>query len=156
MPQEKQIEKRTYQVSPEVKEIAKKVIAEHKAVDIQDAKIEYLLVYPNIAKHIAGRCSKTNKHTKFFSDFDFVIEMSGELWDALDVETKTILTLHELMHVKVTTNKDGETQYRIKDHDVKDFSYIISKHGIDWFGNLKVQMASVYDLDPADEGKITL
>jgi predicted metallopeptidase len=156
MGQQKEINSKTYKVSEDVRKIAEEIIKNEKVVNVEGAKIEYLVVYPHISQCIVGRCNKANKHTKFFSDFDYIIEFSGEAWDQLDEDTRKILVLHELMHVLIKTDKHGTLLFQIKDHDVKDFSHIISKHGIDWFSDLKAQIASIYDLEPADEDKITL
>jgi len=152
----KEINSKTYQVSEDIRKLAEEIIKNEKVVHTEGSKIEYILVYPHISACIVGKCSKANKHTKFFSDFDYIIEFSGEAWDQLDENTRKILVLHELMHILVKTDKHGNLLFQIKDHDVKDFSYIISKHGIDWFSDLKAQIASIYELDPSEEDKITL
>jgi len=156
-PKQKTIENKTYQVSSDIKEIADELIKNESILsELTNAKIEYLLVFPEISKTIAGRCYKTNKHVKFFNDIDYIIEISGELFHQLDEETLKILVLHELMHILIKYNKKGDIQFKIRDHDVKDFSYIISKFGIDWFNKLRTEMASIYDLDPDLESKISL
>jgi hypothetical protein len=152
---QKQIQNKTYSISDEIKRIADEVI-DKESLDLNKAKIEYLLVYPNISKTVAGRCIRSGKELKFFSDFDYIIEMSGEVWDLLDDETKHILAFHELLHVYTYTNKKGETVFKLKDHDIQDFSLLINRYGIDWFSNLKTQISSIYDMDPAEESKITV
>lgn len=156
MAQEKEINCKKYQVSDDIRKIADEIIKNEKVVNVEGAKIEYLLVHPHITTHTVGRCYKAHKHTKFFSDFDYIIEFSGEAWDKLDEETRKILVLHELMHILIKTDKLGNLIFQIRDHDIKDFSHIITKYGIDWFSDLKAQIASIYDLDPSEEEKITL
>jgi len=160
MSKQKQIENKNYQVSDDIRIIAEDLIKNEPALqnaELSAAKIEYLLVFPQISKFTAGRCYKANKHVKFFNDLDFIIEVSGELWHQLDEETMRLLVLHELMHIHVGYNeKKASYVFKINDHDVKDFHYIISKYGIDWFTKLKTEMASIYDLEPKDEKKITL
>lgn len=147
---------RKFEVSTELRTLAEDVI-QKEGLNITPAKIEYLLVYPNVSKKIAGICKKSGKELKFFTTFDYLIEMSGELWDKLDDKTRYILMQHELMHVKPVINeKSGKWDYKIQDHDVKDFALLIKRHGIDWISNVKTQMASVYDLEPKDESSITL
>lgn len=157
MAKEKQIGKNNYVVSEEVRALANQILEkEIIAHQVKDVKVEYLIVYPSVSKLCAGRCYKAHKHTKFFSDFDFIIELSGNLWESLDEQTKYILLLHEMMHIKVMYNKKGEKQLGIKDHDVQDFSYIIKKYGIDWITNVQTEFASVHDLDETEEKKVTL
>jgi len=160
MSKQKQIENKNYQISDDIRIIAEDLIKNEPALqnsELTAAKIEYLLVFPYISKFTAGRCYKANKHIKFFNDLDYIIEVSGELWHQLDEETMRLLILHELMHIGVGYNEKKATYvFKINDHDVKDFHYIISKYGIDWFTKLKTEMASIYDLEPKDEKKINL
>jgi NTP pyrophosphatase (non-canonical NTP hydrolase) len=139
-----------FEISAEVKELAEKVINEQK-VDIYPSKLEYLLVYPCISKTVAGKCVKSGKELKFFSTFDYLIEISGELWDALDEKTREILIEHELKHVlPVANDKTGDWEFKIRDHNVQDFASIIKKHGIDWISKVKASQASLYEIDEED------
>jgi hypothetical protein len=142
--------KKTFEVSADLKKLAETVINDQK-IDVYPAKLEYLLVYPNVSKSVAGRCVRTGKELKFFSGFDYLIEMSGELWDVLDEPTRLILMEHELKHVCPTMNeKSGEWEFTLRDHDVQDFASIIKKHGIDWLSKVKLSVANLYELDEED------
>lgn len=142
------IKNKEYVKSEDLEVLADKVI-HNKNMDIADVAINYLLVYPHINKQTAGRCSRANNLLKVYGNCDYVIQMSGNLWDKLDEKTQEILMWHELLHVYAVMNeKTGEMVYKIRDHDVQDFSIIIGAHGIDWFGNLKTLFASVYDIEP--------
>ena len=116
-----------------------------------------MVIYPNITKTTVGRCIKARPEFKFLTGFHYVIEVSGEIWSKLGDDIKEILVYHELLHANPVMNeKKGEWDYRLRDHDVKDFYAIIKKHGVDWFTNLKTQVSSIYDLKPADEDSISL
>jgi predicted metallopeptidase len=142
------IKNKEYVKSQDLEVLADKVI-HNMNMGIADVSIKYLLVYPHINKNTAGRCSRSNNLLKVYGNCDYVIQMSGDLWDQLEDETKEILMWHELLHVfPVMNEKSGEMDYRLRDHDVKDFYTIIQKHGIDWFGNLKTLFSSVYDIEP--------
>ena len=142
------IKNKEYVKSRDLEVLADKVI-HNKNMDIAEVEIKYLLVYPHINKQIAGRCSRADNLLKVYGNCDFVIQMSGDLWDKLDEKTQEILMWHELLHVHAAMNeKTGEMVYKIHDHNVKDFYAIIEAHGIDWFGNLKTLFASVYDIEP--------
>jgi len=148
--------KREFEVSDELRKLAETVISE-QGLDINPAKVEYLLVYPNISKIVAGRCIKTNKELKFFSGNDYLIEMSGELWDSLDDSVRYVLMQHELMHIlPVMNDKTGEWKFELRRHDIEDFSSIIKKHGIDWISKVKLSISSLYDLNPSQEDKIQI
>lgn len=148
--------KKDFVVSDELRELAEKVIKD-EVLEISPAKVEYLLVYPNISKTLAGRCMKAGRELKFFSGFDYIIEMSGELWDSLDDTVRYVLMQHELMHISpIMDDKSGEWKFELRPHDVEDFSKIIKKHGIDWISKVKLSISSLYDLTPSQEDKIKI
>lgn len=158
---QKTIGKRTYEESDEIKLIAHKILNDPTNFPVafapeDNVKICYLKVYPSITKFVAGRCIRSNNTVKYFSDYDYVIEVSGDLWDNLNELTQEILIWHELNHILVETTKNGETLYKVRDHDIQDFSEIIKAYGIDWFNDLRTISSSVYDLEPVDERKIVL
>jgi len=160
MPNEKTIGKKTYTQSDELNTIAERILNDDSffvAFSKQDnVKVCYLKVYPHVTKFVAGRCIRASHAVKYFSDYDYVIEVSGELWDSLNELTKDVLIWHELAHIHVEYNKKGERLLKLRDHDVQDFSEIIKRYGIDWFTDLRTFAASVYDLEPKDERKVKL
>lgn len=157
MEKQKQIKNKTYMKSDEVKNVAQSVINKYSNhLVLGNAKIEYIAVYPNVSKTTVARCIRSNNELKYFSDADYIIEVSGDLWDQLTDIVKEILIYHELLHIYVTTNKSGETVYKLADHDVKDFSIIVKTFGVDWFNELKTLNSSVYELSPEQEDNLDL
>lgn len=148
--------KREFVLSDEMKFLGQEIIKEER-LDVHPAKIEFVLVTPNISKTAAGKCIKTGKELKFFSDLDFVIEISGDLWDALDTPTKRILLEHQLRHILVLQNdKSGDWVFKIKKHDIQDFGKIVSKYSVDWIKKVKLTLSSLYDLTPTEEDNIQI
>ena len=142
--------KKTYEVSPTVEILAKKVVTS-KNMELEPAVIKYVKVYPNITKKVAGRCILAYPMIKLFGECDYIIQVSGDLWDELDEDREEILMYHELLHVKpVFSEKTGEWKFTLRDHDIQDFYVIIKQHGIDWFNELKTLNASVYELTNSD------
>jgi len=151
--------KKTYEKSDEVRQVGNEVIQKFNPNNLRSsfAKIEYLLVYPNINKKTVARCIKVNNSMNFLTGLNYIIEVSGELWDKIDVDVRENLLWHELLHAYPQTNdKTGEVDYKIRDHDIKDFAAIIDKHGIDWFKVIKLTTSSLYDLKPSEEDDIRL
>ena len=137
---------KSYVQSQELEAYANEVIKKkHMTIP---ANVAYVLVYPYIGKAVAGRCIRANSMTKLFGECDYIIQMSGDLWDRLDEERQEILMYHELLHILVTQDKKGNSVYKLRDHDVQDFEAIIRKYGIEWLSELKDLHASVYDLEP--------
>lgn len=151
-----EIDGKVFTISEEVRSVATKVIKEEN-LDLRPAKLEYMLVHPNISKTVIGKCIRANKELKFFSGVDYIIEISGEVWPHLDDNTKYLLVLHELLHVNPVYNeKQDKWTFKVADHDVKDFYKIIKKHGVDWFTKVKTITSSLYDMSPAEEDNIKL
>lgn len=107
-------------------------------LDIADAKICGLQVKPSISDSVAGRCIRSGKELKFFSGYDYIIEVSNELWNVIDEQTRYLLVYHELLHIEIKYKKDSSVVYGIRDHDIKDFKVIIKKYGVDWISELEL------------------
>lgn len=147
---------KTFTISQALKDVAQNIIDEGHTLALGDSRIEYLIVSPYISKRTAGRCIRTNAELNFFSEADYIIEISEKIWNSIDDETKKILVLHELMHIDCTMDDKGEYRYGMRDHDVQDFHYIIKKYGIDWIGKIKSISASVYDTTEIELGSINI
>lgn len=140
--------KKELEVSEELKLVAQEVIKKNDIFySVQEPNIAYLMVSPYISKTVAGRCSKANEKLKFFTDFDYVIEISEMAWNSITEESRIALMHHELLHVLVTQNEsNGSWNYRIADHDLKDFKAIISKYGNEWYKPIIKEMADKLEL----------
>lgn len=148
--------KREFVLSEEMKLMAQDIIAKEK-LDVHPARIEYITVYPNITKTTAAKCIRSGKEFKFFTNLDYLIEVSGELWDVLDQDTRKILLEHELRHILVVQNETmGDWEYKTRDHDIQDFAKIVSNHGVEWIKKVKLCLSSIYDLTPAEEDTIKI
>lgn len=144
--------------SDELKELALKIIEKYESIlALGNAKIDYILVEPNISKRVAGKCIKTNNELKYYSNANYIIEMSADLWNGLNDDVKEILMLHEIMHIDcVVDDKSGDYKYLIRDHNVKDFSYIIKNFGVNWIDTIKTTLASIHDTSEVELGEISI
>ena len=87
-----------------------------------------------------GMCIKASYLQKVLAEWDFVILLNFEVWQSkeFDKEKKLALLDHELMHADEALDKNGEPKvdakgrrtWRIRSHDVEEFSAIIERHGI--------------------------
>lgn len=148
--------KKTYcQYKPEstLHELIKKVLTEFEFLDTANARIEPVIVYPNVSKITVARIIRTSRPLQFFSDRDYIIEISGELWDTLNEEVRKIVILHELCHIYIKEDKEGNPQYRLQDHQVKEFIPIIKQFGIDWFTKLQDSLVAINITAEMDEDK---
>lgn len=146
--------KKQLEVNPDIDKLASRIISEQH-LDVRPAKIVYLTVYPNITKTTIAKCIKASNELAFFSDADYLIEVSGEVWDALDDDSRYVLLYHELLHVMpIMDEKTGNFNMQIRDHDVIDFRQVLNKYGMDWDKKIKAIVSSIYQMDPAEEDKI--
>lgn len=142
--------------SPEIAEIAEKVIETHK-IELGPAQIGYLLVYPNISKQKAAKCMKATREVKHYSGNDYLIEVSGDLWDMLDTDTKKMLLYHMLLHVDpVFKAKTQEWKMNVRKPDFSDYYEINDKFGNEWYKTIQATVSSLHDLDPRQESKVSL
>ncbi len=142
--------------SPELETLAKQVIAEHK-LEFGPAEIGYFLVYPNISKQRAAKCMLATREVKYYSGNDYLIEISGELYDMLDERTKKLMILHELMHLDPTfKSKTQEWKMALRKPDFSDFYAINDKFGNEWYKTIQATASSLYDLDPKQESRVCL
>ncbi|MEX0890360.1 MAG: putative metallopeptidase [Balneolaceae bacterium] len=141
--------------SEEIEAIAKKVIEEND-MEFGPAQIGYFLVYPNITKQRAAKCLKASREVKYYSGNDYLIEISGEMWDMLDSETKEMLLYHELLHLDpVFKAKNQEWKMNLKKPDFQDYYEINDKFGNEWYKTIQATVSSLYDMDPRQESKVS-
>lgn len=142
--------------SPEIEAISKKVIETYK-LEFGPAEIGYFLVYPHISKQKAAKCMKATREVKYYSGNDYLIEVSGELWDMLDSKTKEMMIYHELLHLDPTfKSKTQEWKMNLRKPDFADFYSINDKFGNEWYKTIQATASSLYDLDPKQESKVSL
>lgn len=142
--------------SPEIEKVAKDVIEKYK-LEFGPAEVGYLLVYPNISKQKAAKCMKATREVKHYSGNDYIVEVSGELWDMLDSKTKEMVIYHELLHVDPSfKTKNQEWKMNLRKPDFSDFYTINDKFGNEWYKTVQATASSLYDLDPKQENKVSL
>ena len=86
-----------------------------------------------------GKCKRVGNLERELMEYDFVIILLKEFWESLDVtdEQRRALLDHELCHGALTLDKSGEPvedergrkMYRIRKHDILEFTEIVARHG---------------------------
>ncbi|MEX1062692.1 MAG: putative metallopeptidase [Balneolaceae bacterium] len=141
--------------SPEVEAVAKRA-TEKFDLNFEPAQVGYFLIYPNISKQRAAKCIKASREVKYYSGNDYLIEISGELWDMLDDDTKEMLVYHELLHIDpVFKAKNQEWKMNLKKPDFQDYYMINDKFGNEWYKTIQATASSLYDMDPRTESKVS-
>lgn len=149
--EKKQKVERSFRVDSQLNDVIAKVIQNENVYVGQDghkAKICGLMVAPNISNSIAGKCVKSGRELKHFSGYDYLLQISEQLWGVLSDEIKYLLVYHELLHIDVKWSKNAtKPTYALRDHNVKDFRQIIEKYGIDWIRQIELVSSSLSDRD---------
>ncbi|QIM20559.1 hypothetical protein G7075_04405 [Phycicoccus sp. HDW14] len=124
----------------QVKPIADRLIADVKQHDdLKHAQILY--VFRDVhavtrGRAILGKARKIAGLTQFLVDDGsvgaplFVLEFPKDLWEGMKPEQKKALVDHELSHLAVERNNDGEWVGRTRGHDVEEFLGVIKRNGL--------------------------
>lgn len=83
-------------------------------------------------KIVHAVCEKVQSKNQWAIDADFTITVYEPNVASFSDDQLRILLFHELLHVGIGFNKDGEVKYSINPHDLEDFKLIIDRYGIDW------------------------
>ena len=86
----------------------------------------------NGEKIVYGQCEKVAEKYKWGIPADFTITIFEPNIEGFTEEQLRILIFHELLHVGITYNDDGEEKYSIIGHDLEDFKLIIDRYGTEW------------------------
>lgn len=147
---------RAYEHADELKELAEKIIKE-ELIDIRPARVAYLFVEPNISKSVPAKIVKATPEMNFLTDYDYVIEVSKDIFYSLIEEHQRILVLDQLLRILVVMNdKTGDYQFKLRQPDFTGFKRIIDSYGTEWKTEIRTIMSSVYQLNPAQEDKIKI
>lgn len=131
--------------APEVEAIAESLIEEiDRHMDLGKARIEYVFVRPapkskgrtvwgsarkisGLAAHLAARhrAARFREPVPFF-----VVSISHDIWVDLDERQRRALVDHELCHLWVAEDEDGELVLGVGGHDVEEFAGVIARHGL--------------------------
>ena len=126
---------------------------DYDLVKKHDVKFSIHYVYPCISKTTWAHIMKSSPQLKMYSDVDIIIEVSGDIWELLDQTQKDILLEHELMHLYLTENDEGELKIQLQGHDLEDFKKIISKYGIEWTEQRELISAQLEELENERKAK---
>lgn len=83
-------------------------------------------------KIILGECERIQEKYKWAVPCDFTITLFEPNIEDLTEEQLRIVILHELLHVGIRLDKEGNEEYYVVPHDVEDFRLLIDRYGIDW------------------------
>ena len=82
-------------------------------------------------KKVHAQCEKIADKYKWGIPCDFTITVFEPNVEGMTDEQLRILIFHELLHIGIEQNDDGES-YTCVPHDLEDFKLIIDRFGTDW------------------------
>lgn len=132
---------KNYEISDKYREMAEDVIrsrSDLQWIDSVGARIGYLTCDDD--KHIGemvvnGECRLVPEIYKVFAPYDFLIILYEPNIAHMRQEQKEILLYHELMHCDYEEKKDGDITWKVRRHDIEDFSIILERYGLHWAEN---------------------
>ena len=83
-------------------------------------------------KIIHAQCEKIAEKYKWGIPADFTITVFEPNVEKFTEEQMRTLIFHELLHVGIEIDDDGEESYSILPHDLEDFKLIIDRFGTEW------------------------
>lgn len=145
---------KTIMHSDELKKLCLEVMKE-RGIDLACASVGTLVVFPNISTKRACKVSKCPQILQMYSGFDYTIEVSGEVWDMLDKDTKKMMVYHCLLQIDPTfIVKSLSWKFKLRRPEFATFYTINDKHGNNWVKTIQATVSSLYDLDPRNESEV--
>ena len=83
-------------------------------------------------KIVHGECIKVKELYEPFCPYDFLIVLYEPNICDLNERQMYALMHHELLHVGISEDMNGNLKYQIIPHDIEDFDEIISRYGRHW------------------------
>lgn len=129
-----------YTKAPEVESIAQSIIKNDRP-NLVMLKISYLFrpEAPVSDGHVtAGMCRRVDDVNRTLHDQDVIIEIAKDIWDEATAEFKRALVDHELGHVGIRMDEDGQpmidekterVKVFIRKHDIEEFEEVLERHG---------------------------
>jgi DNA-binding Lrp family transcriptional regulator len=130
----RQLKLQDAEVNNELRLLAEKIIkkfGEFSFIKEYDIKIGYVNSYESKGgeKIVYADCRKLQEVYKAYLPFDYIITFYDRNTGSLNENQKKILMLHELKHIGI-----GPSGLKIIQHDIEDFSDILTEFGLNWNG----------------------
>lgn len=126
------------EIREEYAEIAAEIIKEEELLsDIANSGATIIYLGSDYAKMskgkvVLGECEKVANKNKWAIPCDFTITVYEPNCVGMTRDQLKILLFHELLHVGIKYDQDGEEKYYIKPHDYEDFKVITDRYGTEW------------------------
>lgn len=145
----KLIKDKAYYKDPlDVIELAKQVERD-KMLDLEGVNVGFVLVDPMISgKSVVAKTINANNEVKLYSDYDFIIELSMDVWNLIDDDIRYKILEHNLRSIFVDENNEsGKIVMKKLQPDIQEFFPMLRDYGVEWISELKTITESVRELE---------
>jgi hypothetical protein len=154
---EKMVKDKEYVEDNGLLDLANNVINKERLTHLIGVSIKFLFVVPEISRTVHARVIRGTAELRHFGQFDYLVEFSHKIWQSINDETRYLLMYHELLHPIVSQDKKGNTNYKMINHDIQDFSQVINKAGgVHWFNEFKDIVSSTYEMTGPEKDQIKI
>ena len=88
---------------------------------------------------VLGSAMRPSEINKKLHGYDFVIIIAEKEWEnQTDPRKKTQLVDHELCHCWYRVDKQGESHWVIREHDIQEFREILERYGLEDYEAVEV------------------
>lgn len=141
-----------WKAGEEVTECAKQLIAKFNPMAV-DANIAYIMRSKHAKrgdKVIWGSCIKQSDRAKLLHGYDYMVEISEDIFNSLSSNQKEALIAHEIMHIACEEDEQtGDVKFGLKQHDFSDFKAIVNHYGA-YTSDLE-ELAKIIELRSVEE-----
>ena len=78
---------------------------------------------------VAGKCVKAPGLWRDVTGYHFAIWIRQHFWLEWPTEVQRAAVLHELLHIDVERDKNGQAKFSVRKHDVEDFVDVVRQYG---------------------------
>lgn len=125
-------------INNDYRKVAERLISKKPELAyIKDSSVKVIYLESDAAKKadkdkvILGECERVQSKNQWAIDADFTITVYTPNIIGMSRKQIEILLFHELLHIGIDWNDNGECFY-VRKHDLEDFKIIIDKYGTDW------------------------
>ena len=153
-----------YEESTNLKNLAESLIGDHHE-NLKVLSIAYEFrdeASISNGKVIAGKCIRVDDRNLTLHGYDVIIELAKDVWDQATDKYKTAIMDHELSHIGIRFEEDGEPsrdpssnriKVFLKHHDIEEFASVLERYG-DYHADLREFLKAFERSKNKEEGDV--
>jgi len=131
MPDNRQINEKYAKIGAEL------IASEDALIDVRNSQATIVYLSSDYAKMdkgrlVLGQCERVQEKYKWGIPADFTITLFYPNVCDKSGEAIRRIIFHELLHVGIDIDKEGDEKYTVRPHDFEDFKLLVDRWGTDW------------------------